>query len=64
MGIFLTDEEIRRLVTSVAGFEGIEVGAKTQLKKVAGWGSEYCEFQNRPRRECGHCWQALLKEVE
>ncbi|KKK83993.1 hypothetical protein LCGC14_2787840, partial [marine sediment metagenome] len=38
--------------------------AKAQLKNVERWGSEYCELQNRPRRECGHCWQALLKEVE
>ena len=48
---------------------------KAQLKKVAEWGGEPCpiggivlsvEGDNHRilRRECNHCWQALLKELE
>lgn len=38
--------------------------AKAQLKKVVRWGEGYCAEQNRPKRECGHCWQALLEETK
>lgn len=37
---------------------------KAQLKKLADWGNGYCEFQNKLRRECEHCWQVLLREIE
>ena len=70
MGILLTDEEIkeasREYPDSMLNYNPPQLRRITisQLKKAGRWGSEYCELQNRPRRECGHCWQALLKEVE
>ena len=40
------------------------------LKKVVEWGDEDCPHPANtliiscPKRACGKCWQALLKEVE
>ena len=48
-------------------------GAKAQLKKVYGWGEEYCEEHKSlngansaiwQRRHCSKCWQALLEEIK
>lgn len=43
--------------------------AKAQLGKVVEWGNEECleysnDFISIKRRECSHCWQTLLKEIE
>ncbi len=75
--LLLSPEEIEKIVDGyVNAIEGYvsdednfeyETGAavaKVQLKKVVEWGDAYCAEQNRPRRECGHCWQALKKELE
>jgi len=46
--------------------------AKAQLKRVAGWGMEWCQagFHNDNemwpihRYQCEDCWQALLEEIK
>ena len=69
--ILLTEDEIKGAV-KLAEWQGLnfeatktdcERIAKAQLKKVKNWLEIYCE-SGGPRRECGHCWQALLKEIE
>ena len=65
--ILLTKEEINfrldELKENATYGNGLRAIAKAQLKKVANWLDTYCE-SGRPRRECGHCWQSLLKEIE
>lgn len=67
--IRLKDEEIRKLIDEAVPFykpypvNEWEVITKTQIKRMVDWCSGYCELKNRPRRECEHCWQALLEEI-
>ena len=41
--------------------------ARAQLKKFIEWGDETCTDRSHSgtmkKRECGFCWQALLREV-
>ena len=75
--MLLTDEEIAKIIQTNLGDELEELReydwmvceedravAKAQLKKVILWGNTYCKEQNKPQRECGHCWQALLEELD
>jgi len=66
--ILLTDEEILEAtqVDMTAGYlTGRRQVAKTQLNKVMKWGISPCYHKDGPlfKRECPHCWQALLEEV-
>lgn len=64
--MLLSEKEIRDLpkIMTRAITTSPEVVAKAQLRRVIQWGQEYCVHQNRPRRECGHCWNSLLEEVQ
>ena len=60
-------EEKNELVFALPGIP--QRVAKAQLKKVVKWGNEGCphlldDYGGQDKRECGHCWQALKKEVE
>ena len=34
------------------------------LKDFIEWGDIYCGKQNRPQRECGHCWQEVIESLK
>lgn len=73
----LTGEEIQRIEPPHCGkaeteyyhfLDGVELGAKAQLKRVVEWGNERCAIHSTTqkyfkRRLCEDCWQALLEET-
>ncbi len=65
--ILLTDEEIGELENSIVRREGIEVGARAQLKKVVEWldGHGYLQLKyGEPiRGVLEDEWQALKEEA-
>lgn len=63
----LNDDQIKTTLNkdlSSDQLQSIRVLLTSQLRKMAWWGKEQCEYQNTPRRGCGHCWQYFLEEVD
>ncbi len=70
----LNNEEITRVLQCAipdsfrTPYDEREVLTKAQyqkdIKDFIYWGDTYCALQNKPRRECGHCWQGFKQSVE
>ena len=68
--MLLTDEENPYIDKPETGSFERQVffrGGQAQLKKVVEWINEPCNEHTKnliPRRRCGDCMEALLKEIE
>lgn len=46
------------------GLRGVaEAQYRQDIKDFRFWGECYCEVQNIPQRQCGHCWQEFFKSL-
>ena len=41
-----------------------QIQHKQDIKDFIYWGDTYCALQNKPRRECGHCWESFKQSTE
>lgn len=60
-----TDVGGRQRLINEGASKVYEAGADAMLKKVYEWGDELCDMhqETKYKRQCGYCWQALLKEI-